>query len=282
MPRRLLTVALLLAGAPLAGPSVLTAKERPAPEPVKGSERAGIVITVEGIGGMDLIGHVAALAFRRAGLPHEVRRFVWTHGKGKHLKDLQDTAHMVRKAEELAALIRTLRTEAPKRPIYIVARSGGTGVTLFALEELPPGSVDRVVFLAAAVSPGYDLRPALRAVKRELVSFHSPFDQLVLNLGTRRFGTVDRHYGPSAGLHGFVPPPKLDDEGRALYARLVQVPWQSRMLLRGHMGSHFGSSLPSFLAAEVAPWLHEAGPRRASTPRAVLEPPVASRRDDSE
>lgn len=277
MPRRPLIAAPLLAGALLAAPLTITGAP---PAPKKTSEPAGIVITVEGIGGMDLFGHVAGPTFRRAGLPHEVRRFIWTHGKGKHLKDLQDTGHMVRKADELAVMIRELRADEPKRPIYIVARSGGAGLTLYALEALPPGSVDRVVFLAAAVSPNHDLRPALRAIKHELVTFHSPFDQLVLNLGTRRFGTADRHYGPSAGLHGFVTPTNLDAEGRALYARLVQVPWQSRMLLRGNTGSHFGSSLPSFLAAEVGPWLHERGPNRQAPARAVLAPPEALRRGE--
>jgi pimeloyl-ACP methyl ester carboxylesterase len=217
--------------------------------------RPGIIVTVEGIGGVDLIAHSAPAAFKKAGLPHEVRRFVWTHGTGQFLKDLQDTQYLFKKADELAAYLRELRARYPDVPIYVVAKSGGTGLTLFALEKLPPDTVDRVILLSAAVSPGYDLRRALRAVREQVVSFHSRHDQLILNFGTRQFGTIDRYYGPSAGLTGFVTPASLTDEDRALYTKLVQVPWTPRMIREGHTGSHLGTSLPGFLTAEVAPWL---------------------------
>jgi pimeloyl-ACP methyl ester carboxylesterase len=215
----------------------------------------GLVVTVEGIGGIDLLGHGIHAACCKAGLPHDVRRFTWTHGTGKFFKDLQDTQHLLRKAHELAAQLRELRAEAPQRPIYIVAKSGGTGLTLFTLESLPPGVVDRVILLSAAVSPSYDLRPALRATRLGIVSFHSSHDQFILNWGTRHFGTADRYYGPSAGLYGFQVPTALDDESRALYDRLIQVPWRSHMLLQGNSGGHLGTISTTFLTQEVAPWL---------------------------
>jgi hypothetical protein len=239
---------LLLGRAALASPPVRHAK-------LSTAIPAGIVITVEGIGGIELLGSTISAACHKANMPHEVRRFVWSHGTGKFFKDLQDTQHLLRKAQELAVYLRELRAHDPDRPIYIIAKSGGTGLVLFALEAVPPNTVDRVILLSAAVSPSYDLRPALRASRHGIVSFNSPYDQVILNWGTRHFGTADRYYGPSAGLYGFVAPPKLDDEGRTLYTHLVQIPWHSRMLWQGHNGGHLGTGSTTFLAHEVAPWL---------------------------
>ncbi len=223
--------------------------------PTKENQPKGIVIVLAGVGGLDILGASAQAALPRAGVKHEIREFVWTHGWGQLFKDLQDTPHLRKKAEELATIIRKLKAEKPDRPIYLLAKSGGTGLALATAALLPEESLERIVLLSAAVSPNHDLRPALRATRREIVSYHSPFDQLVLNWGTSQFGTIDRDYGPSAGLLGFRVPTDLNDKDRGLYRRLVQVPWHARMLLQGHAGVHAGTSFPSFLAVEVAPWL---------------------------
>ncbi len=216
----------------------------------------GLVIIVEGIGGLDLIGKSANISFKHVGLPHEVHRFTWTHGTGRYLLDLQDTQHILKKAEELANLIKDYRAKHPSRPIYIIGKSGGTGLVLYALQALPANSVDRVILLSAAVSPAFDLRPALRATRREVVSFHSRNDRWLLGLGTSKFGTIDRYYGNSAGLTGFTIPDTLNDADRQLYQRLVQVPFTMRMLRDGTSnGSHTSTSLPWFLTSEVVPWL---------------------------
>jgi len=227
------------------------AQQRPAPE-----IEPGLVILVEGIGGIDIIGKSANVSFKLAGLPHEVHHFNWTHGTGHFLRDLQDTQHILKKADELAAFIKDYRAKHPRRPIYIVGKSGGTGLVLYALQALPANTVDRVVLLSAAVAPTFDLRPALRATRRELVSFHSQNDRMILGLGTSKFGTIDRYYGNAAGLNGFVVPEKAGTEDRQLYQRLIQVPFTSRMLREGAgTGSHASTSMPWFLSSEVVPWL---------------------------
>jgi pimeloyl-ACP methyl ester carboxylesterase len=217
--------------------------------------KAGVVFVVEGVGGFDVFGTSARWALPHAGVRHEIRDFVWTHGWGSVFKDLQDTRHMLRKAGELAEEIRSVKAATPERPVYVVAKSGGTGVALAAAEQLPPQTLERMILLSSAVSPTYDLRPALRATKYQIISFHSPFDQVILGWGTRQFGTIDRVRGPSAGLHGFVMPPDLPAGDRVLYDRLVQVRWHPAMLLEGHTGAHSGTSMPAFMAKEVAPWL---------------------------
>jgi pimeloyl-ACP methyl ester carboxylesterase len=219
------------------------------------SPRPGVVFVVGGVGGLDGLGPAAQWILPRSGVPHEVRNFVWTHGWGKVFKDLQDTRYLLAQADELAEEIRFLKQKAPERPVYLVGKSGGAGLVLAAAGQLPPRTLERVVLLSAAVSPTFDLRPALRATKEEIVSYYSSYDWFVLGWGTSQFGTVDRMYGASAGWTGFVVPTNLSNEDRALYDRLEQIPWRPSMILEGNWGMHLGTSMPGFVGQEVAPWL---------------------------
>jgi pimeloyl-ACP methyl ester carboxylesterase len=219
----------------------------------------GVVFVVGGIGGLDPIQTWGPPTFRWAGVPGEVRLFRWTHGKARFLRDLQDTRHLLVKAGELADAVRTVLESEPGRPVYLVGHSAGAALILAAAERLPPNSLERIILLSAAVSPGYDLRPALGAVRGEVVAFSSTWDWLWLGWGTSQFGTADRVYGPSAGLSGFRIPEDLDAEGRERYMRLVQVRWGLRDLLDGCGGAHHSTGMPLFLATQVAPWLRPAG-----------------------
>jgi len=228
--------------------SVLALTLSQAPQP-------GVVFVVGGVGGIDPLTPSAEWALPRAGVPHEIRDFRWTYGTGSILHDLQDFRRLHGKAVELAGLVRDYRTAHPDRPIYLLGHSGGAGLSLEAAALLPPATLERIVLLSAAVSPGYDLTPALRATRGEIVSFHSDLDRLWLGWGTTQFGTVDRYYGPSAGRTGFTVPAGLDEEGRAAYERLVQVPWRPELLLEANVGGHHATVRPDFLTKYVAPWL---------------------------
>jgi hypothetical protein len=217
--------------------------------------KPGVVFILGGVGGWDPLPRSCELALPLAKVPHKLCDFIWTHGWGRLFSDLQDTSHLIEKADELAALILQFKAAEPDRPVYLLAKSGGAGLALLAAERLPPATLERIILLSAAVSPGYDLRPALRATRGEVVSFWSRLDVLILGIGTHLFGTVDRIKGPGAGMMGFRAPADLDDEGRELYRRLVEIHWRPRMLLQGYLGLHSGNSFPLFLACEVAPWL---------------------------
>jgi pimeloyl-ACP methyl ester carboxylesterase len=218
---------------------------------------AGVVFVVDGIGGFEPLGFNARLLLPRSGVVHEIREFRWGHGKGKFLRDLQDTAHLLVKADELALQVLDVKRRAPARPVFLVGYSAGTFIVLEAARKLPPATLERVVLLSSAVSPTYDLRPALRATRGEIVSYNSSLERLILDWGTSQFGTADRVFGPAAGLHGFEPPRDLDAEGAALYRRLVQRPWQPRMLLEGRGGLHSSTHAPIFVARELAAWLRD-------------------------
>lgn len=219
-------------------------------------EKNGVVVMVEGIGGWNVMGKVAKVALRQAGVPHDVAEFHWSHGFGHLLQDLQDTRYLLGKAEDLAEWVRRMHDADPDRPIYLVGHSAGTGIVVRAAELAPPHTIERMILLSSALSPTYDLRPALAATKKGIVSFHSPYDRMMLAWGTQQFGTVDRLYTKSAGLHGFRVPENLSPADRLLYDRLIQIPWHTRMILEGNIGQHTGPCFPGFMIADVAPWLH--------------------------
>jgi pimeloyl-ACP methyl ester carboxylesterase len=217
--------------------------------------KPGIVIVVGGVGGWDCVGTGAQAVLPHLGVGHEIRSFPWGHGYGNLLRDLQDIRHILRKADELAQEIRRLKVDTPLKPVYLIGKSAGCGLVLAAAEQLPPNSLERILLLSPAVSPTYDLSRALRATRQEVVSFYSNRDLFWLGWGTATFGTADRVYTKAAGLVGFELPANASEETRCLYQRLVQVQWQPDMLLEGYWGGHIGTSMPNFVAAEVAPWL---------------------------
>jgi pimeloyl-ACP methyl ester carboxylesterase len=217
----------------------------------------GVVYLVGGIGGISPLSPAARLALPLAGVEHELRDFPWQHGKGMYLRDLQDRAHILAKAAELAKQIRELHEREPDRRVYLIGHSAGTAIIVHAAEMLPPGSVERMILLSSALSPTYDLTGALRGTRGEIVSFYSQCDRLPLDLGTRQFGTADRVYGPAAGLAGFVMPANLDDDAKRCYERLVQVPWTLDRMFAFEGGWHHSTAMPLFLGRRVAPWLKE-------------------------
>ncbi len=219
------------------------------------SERSPVVYVIGGVGGLENLEMSMQWAVQHAGVNCEIRGFDWTHGKGHIFKDLQDTQNHAQKTAELAEEIRRECLTEPGRPIILIGRSGGSVLALGVAELLPPRTLERIILLSAAVSPSYDLRPALRATRREIVSFCSEWDWFVLGWGTWQFGTADRLYTSSAGKSGFAHPPESDPEARELYRRLVEVHWTPSMLLRGNNGGHIGTAMPTFLASDVAQWL---------------------------
>lgn len=245
----------------------------PLPEPAPPGRGRGLVLVADGVGGLDLCGTGLCHAAARAGLPHQVRVVCWGHGPGRWHRDLTRVERHVEQAAALAAEVGSFRAQHPDAPVFLLGKSGGSGIVVRALEALPPGSVERAVLLAPALSPGYDLSAALRAVRRDLVAFYSPLDLIVLGLGTRLFGTIDRVRSVSAGLTGFLPPPAADE---IQYRKLRQVRWRPAMGTSGYLGGHIGPDSPAFLRRYVVPLLEgrdeTAGDAQAWSSRARSAP----------
>jgi pimeloyl-ACP methyl ester carboxylesterase len=194
-------------------------------------------------------------AARAARLACAVESFRWGHGFGRWYADLTNLAHGGRQAARVADSICRFRAEHPGEPVFVVGKSGGAGIAVWALERLEPEAVERVVLLSPALSPRYDLTAALRAVQRDMVVYWSPLDVVFLGAGTRLFGTIDGVRTRGAGMMGFDVPAQKEPEGerRRQYAKLRQVRWRPRMAGLGHLGGHFGADQPRFLLRYVVP-----------------------------
>ena len=104
-------------------------------------------------------------------------------------------------------------------------------------ESLSPNlKLDRLILIAAALSPDYDLSPAVSRCNKGLVSFYSKRDWWTLGMGTSLFGTIDRKYTASAGQLGF-----RSSKGKVIKSDLItQIPWRPDWLKLGHDGGHVG------------------------------------------
>jgi hypothetical protein len=215
-------------------------------------------------------------------LAHAVEVYPWGHGFGRWLADLTDVTNRDAQARSIAEMVKDFKTLQSDEPVFLVAKSGGSGVVVKALELLDQDAVERVVLLAPALSSTYDLSRALRAVRHEMVVFWSPLDIFILGLGTLIFGTIDRVRARSAGLVGFVAPAESDrsaglsrddtkigatrwrpaqdrpaerDGNPREYAKLRQIRWRPSMVATGYLGGHFGPDSPLFLKRYVLPLL---------------------------
>jgi hypothetical protein len=232
-------------------------------DPVPEEACQALVVVVGGVGGLDLCGTGLRFVLGAERLPYAFHTFSWGHGLGRWHADLTRVANRDQKAASLASLVRQFRAGRPVIPVFLVAKSGGSVVVVKALEQLDEHAVERAILLAPALSPGYDLSTALKAVRRELVVFWSPLDVVVLGAGTRIFGTADRVRSVAAGLVGFRDPNLLGAGQATPYEKLRQVRWVPAMAATGNLGGHVGPDSPIFLRRYVLPLLRaaQASPR---------------------
>lgn len=212
----------------------------------------GVIFSVDGSACLRDMAPDLNRAIAEAGLPLAVERFGWSHGPGRIFADLHGRGRHRDKGKELAGAILAQRQTYPCGKIYLVCHSSGAAVGLAAVESLPPGTVDRIILLAPALSPRYDLCPSLRCACEGIDVFTSRRD--VISHALALIGTTDGTHRISAGCLGFTPDPSSGGDP-ALYANLRQHPWESGMGAAGHLGGHFGCTRVGFFRAYLVPLL---------------------------
>jgi hypothetical protein len=216
-----------------------------------GSPELGMTFVLSGIEGASIHTHGMARGLRDGGVPGAMTVFEW----GERFP-IGFLGKLVRRnrgdGARLAAAITAYQMDFPGRPVWIMAQSGGAGIAVFAVEALGEGhAIEGIVLLNPALSPTYDLRPALVHLRHGLLNSHSARDWLVLGWGTRVFGTSDREYVAAAGRVGFLVP-----KGAEAYRKVTQLAWCERY---GRECSHWGGHVPSgrgtFLRRVIGPWM---------------------------
>lgn len=215
---------------------------------------ADVVFVADGSGDYRTTSTALCEAVRACAAPLRVETFVWSHGYGRMLADHVDRCNQLDEGRRLAAFVAAAKEGCPERAVYLVAHSSGSAVVLSAAEAAPPGSIERIVLLAPAVSNEYDLRPALRTCRQGIDVFVSRRDVGALAIGTTIFGTADRRRLPAAGRVGFCPLLTCPGD-ELLYAKLRIHPWDPAVEWTGNRGSHYGTLGQGYMRAYVLPLL---------------------------
>ena len=171
-------------------------------EPVTAAQlERGCVIMLPGVenGPSSMVG--IAQGLRDGGIDHALQQELWGDRPFGALKNVSALERNRKLAADLAARIADYCRTHPHQAITIIGNSGGGGMAIFVCEALPKDvQVDRVILLAAAISPEYDLTPTLAHCRRGLVNFYSEGDWFDAGILTILFGTMDRkQHRPPAG-----------------------------------------------------------------------------------
>ena len=215
----------------------------------------GLVISLDGIGGYNWLPRLMRRGLDRGGVRAAIVIYHWSVGPlGLWVTDLFAADRNRAVATDLAQTIAAYRDRFPDRPVTLIGHSGGGALAAWALEALPDGcQVDRALLLAPALSPRYNLAPAVRGVRDRLFVSHSWGDFALMGLGTMLFGTIDRRHTPSAGWVGLRLPRALSPDDRQAYGKVRRIRWHPRMIADGHIGDHVGWTVPRFARRFLAP-----------------------------
>lgn len=252
MMRRLATlapcVALLLTGCATFGPKAAN----------------GIVFYSPGAGNVDFTDGGIRAGLEQAGFKGEVATFVWT-ALFNPLLDQRLTLNARLRARQLAGMVEDYIDRYPDRPVYMIGLSAGTGVTLWALENLGEKyKVDNVILLGSSLWHRYDAREALRHVKGKIYNYYSSND-VVLAGPMKIFGSIDGVFGDDgAGAVGLHSPGAGN--------RIVNIGWRPEFSRYGYNGGHTDCAAPEFVRRYVA--RHVVTSAESETPETV----VANRR----
>ena len=216
------------------------------------SQSRGRVYLLSGAGGM--MGECERVrdGLKQAGVCRPIEIYRWSHGGV--LEDQTSLAANRRKARDLAARVESFLRRNPGAEVHLIGVSAGTGLVVWALEDLDPAyPATAGILISSSLDTAYDLTRAFRNTRDGIYSFTSMADT-VLSLGVTWAGTVDRNGGLAAGLVGFSIPANASDETRRLYhEKLHEIGWWPGDAVLGHIGDHLGATSPGYVKEKVAP-----------------------------
>lgn len=216
----------------------------------------GYVLVLPGVEGNELSVADIIAGLHDGGVDQAIDVGLWgTHPFGT-LANLYNYDQNRKRSAELADRLVEYHRNYPDGPMTIVGCSGGCGIAAFTAEALPADiKLERIILLAAALSPRYDLKPSLAHTRHGIVSFYNPRDEFILGWGTQTFGTMDRKFTIAAGKVGFK-----DSQGRLVGGGIKQVPWTREWRSFGHFGGHAGWSSAEWARHVLAPYMVETVP----------------------
>lgn len=158
--------------------------------------------------------------------------------------------------------------DTPNADANIIALSAGTGVGIWAIENVdPPYKVNNYVIVGSSLSSRYDLRPALANMKGKIVCYYTSSDP-VLDGPVRALGTIDGTFDDSAGLVGLKGPGSNSGS-------VVNIGRTSKFARIGWTGGHADCVTEQFVRGEIYKYIvggnasRTADPTRSSDSRTI-------------
>jgi len=203
----------------------------------------GITFYCPGAGNFDFGDVGVRQGLEAAGYRGQVASVLWTSGLGPGVDQRLGNARLG--GLRLARTIEQYVNNYPGRPVNIVGLSAGTGVAIWALENLKPHHrVDNVVLLGSSLWHRYDVGKALRRVNGKIYNYYSPQD-FVLAGPMKVFGTIDGVFGEDgAGAVGLHSPNGSD--------RVVNIQWEPAFERYGNFGNHMDGTRAPFVKQYIS------------------------------
>jgi len=215
-----------------------------------------VLFILDGVGRFQFAPLIIRKVFRSLEAPMGTIVYDWQFGlTGEIWTDLMWLRRNRLMAARLARQIVRFRRDHPTTSIHVFGYSGGAGVAVMACEHLRGRRlIDTLLLAAPALSPTYNLAPALGAVER-CYALISPKDRWLLGTGTTIFGTIDRCCAPAAGMMGFRIPRESSRRDRESYSRIQEVHWTPELKRDGPSGGHIGWMSERFMRKHLLPLL---------------------------
>lgn len=191
---------------------------------------------------------------RRAGYRGQIINYRWSPTFNPALDQTVGRPVARLRGKALGEEINTYRAKYPQASVNIIALSAGTGVAVWACENVrPPASVQNLILLGSSLSSDYDMRAALANISGSVWVYHSSADQILAG-PVRALGTIDGKVGVEpAGLVGLRPAGQPDP-------RIRNIRWSASYERYGWTGAHTDATSEPFVRAVLARHLLESAP----------------------
>lgn len=220
-----------------------------------GTREDDITFYLDGAGNFGFGKESVPLGLRDGGYQGVFEHFIWTTYLGPGLDQGSYRFNRFR-ARQLAKRIQQHYDRYPGGRVNVIGLSAGSGVAIFAMEELSAGyNVDNVVMLSSSLSSEYDLTAALAHVRGGVYVLWSPKDPILRGM-VPIVGTVDRasRSTPAAGVWGAMPPLNATAQTRQAYREKVHnIQWHPDAIQGPVRLQHAGSCSRDIVRELVAP-----------------------------
>lgn len=215
--------------------------------------KLGWTVYCPGAGNTDFGENGIRQGLEAAGYRGEVAAYMWTVSFNIAIDQTVRINARLR-AQQLARLIEQYtdwyrenrgENDPPEPTIYLVGLSAGSGIAIWACENLRPGySVDSVVLLSSSLSYDYDVSDALKHIRGQIYCYCSDRDA-VLAGPMQIVGTIDGKIAtPGVGQLGL--------QSKAHSDRIVNTRWRDEFTKYGYFGGHTDSTSAAFVQTYVA------------------------------